>query len=124
MLAFILQRLVQSVLVMLAVAFIAFALFNYVGDPINGMVGQNTTLEDRQELRARLGLDDPFPVQYARFIGNAIQGDFGLSYQQALPVDKLIFEKMPATLELSLMATLFALMVGVPLGVYTALHRE
>ena len=124
MLVFILRRLMQSALVMLAVAFIAFALFNYVGDPVSGMVGQNTSLEDRQKLRHDLGLDDPFPVQYARFVGNAVQGKFGVSYQQAIPVDKLILEKMPATLELSLVAALFALLVGVPMGVYTALHQD
>jgi peptide/nickel transport system permease protein len=124
MLVFILRRLIQSALVMLAVAFIAFALFNYVGDPVSGMVGQDTSLEDRQKLRHDLGLDEPFPVQYARFVGNAIQGKFGVSYQQAIPVDKLILDKMPATLELSLAAALFALLVGVPMGVYTALHQD
>jgi peptide/nickel transport system permease protein len=124
MLVFILRRLLQSALVMLAVAFIAFALFNYVGDPVSGMVGQDTSLEDRRKLRHDLGLDDPFPVQFARFVGNAIQGEFGVSYQQAIPVDKLILEKMPATLELSLAAALFALAIGVPMGVYTALHQD
>src|SRR5918995_4703677 len=124
MLVFILRRLAQSAFVMLAVAFIAFALFNYVGDPVSGMVGQDASLEDRQKLRHDLGLDDPFPVQYARFVGNAIQGEFGVSYQQAIPVDRLILEKMPATLELSLAAALFALLIGVPMGVYTALHQD
>jgi len=124
MLVFILRRLAQSVLVMLAVAFIAFALFNYVGDPVSGMVGQDTSLEDRQKLRHDLGLDDPFPVQYARFVGNAVQGKFGLSYQQAIPVDRLILDKMPATLELSLTAALLTMLVGVPMGVYTALHQD
>jgi peptide/nickel transport system permease protein len=124
MLVFILRRLAQSAFVMLAVAFIAFALFNYVGDPVSGMVGQDTSLEDRQKLRHDLGLDDPFPVHYARFVGNAIQGKFGVSYQQAIPVDKLILDKMPATLELSLTAALLVLLVGVPMGVYTALHQD
>lgn len=124
MLPFILQRLVQSVLVMLAVALLSFALFNYAGDPISGMVGQDTTPEDRQALRESLGLDDPFLVRYARFVDNALHGDFGLSYQQARPVGRMIAETMPATLELSLVAALFALLAGIPMGIYTALHRR
>ena len=81
MLAFVLQRLYQAVLVMLAVGFIAFALFNFIGDPINGMVGVDTSLADREKLRQELGLNDSFVVQFARFIGHALRGDFGLSYQ-------------------------------------------
>jgi peptide/nickel transport system permease protein len=124
MLAFVIQRLMQSVLVMLAVALIAFALFNYVGDPINSMVGQDTTLADRERLRQELGLNDNFAVQFARFVGHAAQGNFGLSYQQARPVGTIILEKMPATLELSLMAAFLALLFGVPMGIYTGLHRN
>jgi peptide/nickel transport system permease protein len=124
MLAYIIQRLLQSVLVMLVVAFIAFALFNFVGDPINNMVGQDTTLADRAKLRQELGLNDSFVVQVARFIGHAAQGDFGLSYQQARPVGQIILEKMPATLELSLLAAFLALALGVPMGIYTAINRH
>ena len=112
MLAFIIQRLFQSVLVMLTVALIAFALFNYVGDPINNMVGQDTTQADRERLRQDLGLNAPFVVQFARFVGHAVQGNFGLSYQQARPVGQIILEKMPATLELSFMAAFLALLLG------------
>ncbi len=124
MLAFILRRLVQSVLVMLAVGLIAFALFRYVGDPINNLVGQETSLADREALREQLGLNDPFPVQYARFLAGAIRGDFGYSYIYRRPVAELIAERMPATLELSFAAALLALLVGVPMGVYTALRRR
>src|SRR5258708_2712452 len=124
MLAFIIQRLFQSVLVMLTVALIAFALFNYVGDPINNMVGQDTTQADRERLRQDLGLNAPFVVQFARFVGHAVQGNFGLSYQQARPVGQIILEKMPATLELSFMAAFLALLLGVPMGIYTGLHRS
>jgi peptide/nickel transport system permease protein len=124
MLAFIIQRLFQSVLVMLTVALIAFALFNYVGDPINNMVGQDTTQADRERLRQDLGLNAPFVVQFARFVGHAVQGNFGLSYQQARPVGQIILEKMPATLELSSMAAFLALLLGVPMGIYTGLHRS
>jgi peptide/nickel transport system permease protein len=124
MLAFIIQRLLQSVLVMLTVALIAFALFNFVGDPIANMVGQDTTLADRAKLRHELGLDDSFVVQFARFVGRAVQGDFGLSYQQSRPVGQLIREKLPATLELSLMAGWLALLLGVPMGIYTGINRH
>jgi len=124
MIAFVIQRLFQAALVMLTVALIAFALFNFVGDPINNMVGQDTSLADRDRLRQELGLNDSFVVQFARFIGHAATGEFGLSYQQARPVGKIILEKMPATLELSLLAAALALLVGVPMGIYTGLNRH
>ncbi len=124
MLAFLVRRLLQSVAVMLTVALIAFLLFNYVGDPINNMVGQDTTIKDREQLRQDLGLNDPFVVQFARFARNAAQGEFGISYKHARPVIDLLAERLPATLELSLVAGLFALLVGVPMGVYTGLHRD
>src|SRR5271170_3730801 len=123
-LAFILQRLMQSVLVMLVVAFVAFALFDFVGDPISNMVGQDTTMADRAALRQELGLNDNFVVQFARFVGRVARGDFGLSYQQARPVGTIILEKMPATLELSFVAATLALTIGVPMGIYTGLHRD
>src|SRR5262252_7060240 len=123
MLAFVLRRLIQAVVVMLTVAFIAFMLFQYVGDPVTNLLGQDATAEQRQQLRADLGLDAPFPVQFARFIGNAVQGEFGLSLRQGRKVSALIVERFPATIELALAAALIALLLGVPLGVYTALRR-
>lgn len=124
MLAFTLQRLLQSIVVMLTVGLIAFALFRYVGDPINNMVGQDTTMEQRQELRERLGLNDPFIVQYGDYLWRAMQGDFGISYRHRRPVSELLSERLPATLELSFVAAVMALLIGVPMGVYTALHRD
>jgi peptide/nickel transport system permease protein len=124
MLAFVTRRVLQSVLVMLAVALIAFALFNYIGDPINNMVGQDTTVADRERLRQELGLNDSFVIQFARFVGHAARGNFGLSYQQARPVGQIILEKMPATLELSCIAAFLALIFGVPMGIYTGLNRR
>ena len=121
---FIARRIFQSIFVMLTVGLIAFAMFRYVGDPINNMVGQDTTLEQRAEMRKQLGLDDPFLVQYARFIGNAAQGDFGVSYRQRRPVSELIESRLPATLELSLVSALMALFLGIPMGIYTALKRN
>ena len=124
MLAFILRRLLQSLLVMTVVAYIAFALFNYVGDPVAFMLGQDATMQDRQRLRAELGLDQPFYVQFTKFLGNAVQGDFGVSLRQGRQVAVLLKERLPATLELSFAAALIALFVGIPLGVYTALRRQ
>jgi len=123
-LAFILRRILQSALVMVVVAFIAFGLFNYTGDPVQFMVGQDTTMEERQKLRAELGLDKPFYVQFVRYLGNAMQGEFGLSLRQARKVSTLIKERLPATLELATSAALLALFIGIPLGVYTALRRN
>jgi len=124
MLAFILRRVLQSVAVMAVVAFIAFGLFNFTGDPVAFMLGQDATIQERQRLRADLGLDQPFYVQFARFVGNAVRGDFGLSLRQGRLVSTLLKERLPATLELSIVAALIALFVGIPLGVYTALKRD
>ncbi len=123
MLAFILRRLAQALAVMLTVAFIAFMLFQYVGDPVTNLLGQDATVEQRNQLRRELGLDQPFFVQFAVFVGNAIQGEFGMSIRQGRKVSSLILERLPATLELSLIAGIIALAVGIPLGVYAALRR-
>ena len=124
MIAYILRRLFQSVLVMLVVALISFALFRFVGDPIYAMVGQETSLEDREALRELLGLNDPVVVQFARFLGKAVQGDFGISYRLQEPVMELILSRLPATLELALVSGGLAFVFGVGLGVYTALRRK
>jgi peptide/nickel transport system permease protein len=114
---------VQAVLVMLTVAFIAFMLFQYVGDPVTNILGQDATPQQRVQLRADLGLDQPFPVQFARFVGNAARGEFGLSLRQGRKVSSLIAERLPATLELSMLSAVIALVFGISIGVYTALRR-
>ena len=124
MLAFIIRRLLQAVLVMLTVALVAFLLFQYVGDPVLQMVGQEATPEDRERLRVELGLDQPFYAQFAAFVGNAAQGDFGISLRQGRKVSTLIKERLPATLELAVLAASIAIVVGIPAGVYTALRRN
>jgi peptide/nickel transport system permease protein len=123
MLVFILRRLLQALVVMLTVAFLAFMLFQYVGDPVASLLGQDATQEQRDQLRRDLGLDQPFPVQFAAFVGNAVQGEFGISLRQGQRVSTLIASRLPATLELSLVAAVLALAVGIPLGVYAALRR-
>ncbi|MEM7443504.1 MAG: ABC transporter permease [Pseudomonadota bacterium] len=124
MAAFVVRRLIQSVVVMLVVAFVAFGLFNFVGDPINNMVGQDTSLEQREQMREDLGLNDSFPVQFARFVGNAAQLNFGISFRMHVPVEEVIGERLPATLELAAVSAVFALVAGLTLGVYTALKRD
>ena len=124
MLAFIIQRLLQAVVVMLSVSFVSFALFQFVGDPINNMVGQDTTAEQRELLRERLGLNDPWPLQFFKYVGNIVQSEFGMSYRVGVPVEDLIADRLPATIELVLVSALLALMIGVPMGVYTGLNRS
>lgn len=124
MLAFIIRRLAQSVLVMLFVALIAFIVFRYVGDPIASMVGVETRLEDQEIMRDRLGLNDPVIWQFLRFIGNALQGEFGISYRLQQPVTELILSRLPATLELAFASATIALVFGLTLGVFTALKPK
>jgi peptide/nickel transport system permease protein len=123
-LAFIVRRLLQAVLVMLVVALISFSLFQFVGDPINNMVGQDSTTAQREALRENLGLNDPVPLQFVKWLGNAVQGDFGRSYRMGKPVNELIAQRLPATLELVFVSAVLALAIGVPMGVYTGLHRD
>ena len=124
MIAFVLRRLLASIGVLIAVGLIAFAMFRFVGDPVNQMVGIETSVQEREQLRQQLGLDQPVIVQAARFLVHAARFDFGVSYQFKQPVADLIGARMPATLELALVASILSLAAGVPMGVYTALHRD
>ncbi|MFO0123624.1 MAG: ABC transporter permease, partial [Inhella sp.] len=120
---FVLRRLGQALVVMGVVALIAFSLFQFVGDPVDNMLGQEATPEQREALRRDLGLDRSVVLQFATFVGNAVQGEFGLSLRQQRKVSTLIAEAFPATMELALAAALIAVVLGIPLGVYTALRR-
>jgi peptide/nickel transport system permease protein len=124
MLAFIIRRLVEAVLVMVVVAIVAFAMFRFIGDPVSQMISQDASIEQRNALIAELGLNDPLPVQVGRFIWRVAHVDFGLSYKFRQPVSTLIAARMPATLELSFVASLFAIGIGIPLGVYTGIKRD
>ena len=117
-------RLLQGVLVMLAVTAIAFLMFRFVGDPVQTMSREDATPQEKAELRASLGLDLPVPLQYARFVARVVQGDLGISYRNQRPVARLIAERLPATMELVLAATLLALAFGIPLGVLAALRPD
>lgn len=121
---FLIGRLWQTIIVLLVAAIVSFSLFRFVGDPVNNMVGQAATLADREAMRVALGLADPMIVQFGRFIMNGLKGDFGISYGFGQPVTSLISERFPATLELSVVAMFLATAIGIPLGVWTALHRR
>ncbi len=123
MFSFIFQRILQAMVVMVTVALIAFMLFQYVGDPVVFLLGQDATPQQIQALRADLGLDRSFLVQFWNFLANAVQGEFGLSLRQGAKVSRLIAERLPATLELSLVAATLALALGIPMGVFAALKR-
>jgi peptide/nickel transport system permease protein len=123
-LAFIISRILQAIPVMLVVGFLAYALFAFVGDPVTIMLGQDHTEAQRQALVHQLGLDQPFFVQYAKFMLAALHGNFGISFRLAQPVASLIAERLPATLELAFTASVLATLMGIPLGVYTGIYRN
>jgi peptide/nickel transport system permease protein len=124
MLAFILRRALQALGVLLAVGVISFGMFRFAGDPVNQIVSIDTPAAEREQVRRSLGLDDPVPVQFGRYLFRGVQGDFGVSYQFRQPVADLLAERMPATLELAICATIFALVFGILMGVYSALRRD
>ena len=124
MLSYILRRVGQSVIVLLCVGFVAFSMFRFVGDPIENMMGQERTDADIERLRAKLGLDQPFPVQYWKFLTSTAQGEMGVSYRQGRPVADILAERLPATLELAAVSGLFAILLGIGLGVYTAIRKD
>jgi len=114
----------QSVIVLLVVGLVAFSMFRFVGDPIDNMLGQERTQADIDRLRTELGLDQPFVVQYAKFLQGAVQGNFGVSYRQGRPVSTIIAERAPATLELAFVSGFLAITLGIALGVFTAIRRQ
>lgn len=124
MLAFTIRRVFQSFVVLLVVGLVAFSMFRFVGDPIENMLGQERTGADIERLRTQLGLDQPFPVQYLRFLEGAVQGNFGVSYRQGRPVAEIIGERLPATLELAGVSAVLAIFFGLVLGVFTAIRRD
>lgn len=124
MLAYVIRRVIQSIVVLLMVGLVAFSMFRFIGDPVENLLGQERTIEDVARVRAQLGLNDPFPVQYVKFLGNVVQGDFGVSYRQGRAVSEIIAERAPATLELAGVSALLAIVFGVGLGVFTAIRRD
>jgi peptide/nickel transport system permease protein len=115
------SRLGQAALVMLVVSAVSFVMFRYVGDPVATMSRENASVAEKAELRRSLGLDQPLVVQYGRFLSRTLRGDLGISYRNQRPVTELIAERLPATLELVIVATVLSLALGIPLGVLCAL---
>jgi len=124
MIAYVIQRALQAIAVMVFVSLVSFMLFNFVGDPVDNMVGQEASYEERLAMRDNLGLNDPFLVQFVRFMGNAVQGEFGISYRLQRPVEELIAERMPATLELVIASAIISVFLGIPMGVYTGIKPD
>lgn len=124
MFAFLVRRLFQALVVMFVISIISFSIQDNLGDPLREMVGQSVSEEQRQALRDEMGLNDPFLVQYGRFLGKAIQGDLGTSYFFKEPALDVILKKLPVTLELVFGATLIIILFSVPLGVYSAINPQ
>ncbi len=124
MLRFLSTRLWNGLLVMIGVSFISFLLFNYIGDPINNLLGERATLEQQQAMRTALGLDQPLVLRFFKYLSLAVQGEFGISYRNLEPVGQVLASRVPATLELALCAALLALGLGIPMGVYAGIRRN
>ena len=125
MLRFLAQRLFQSVLILLGVTMITFGLlFLIPADPVRMIAGRSATPETVESIRHQLGLDQPIPVQYLRYLGNLVQGDMGRSYVQKAQVSELIASRLPATLQLMLAAIFFELLIGLPAGIYASTRRN
>ena len=124
MLRFLSTRLLNGLLVMIGVSFISFLLFNYIGDPVNNLLGERATIEQRQAMRDALGLDRPLLLRFATYLSLVVQGEFGISYRNLEPVGQLLLARVPATLELSLCAAILALGIGIPMGVYAGIRRN
>lgn len=118
------RRALQSLLVLLGVSFVIFVISRLGGDPVSLMVGPDVQEAEREALRRQLGLDAPLYVQYLRFLSGAVRGDFGTSILAGVPAMNLVLERLPATLQLAAFALAFAAVVGIPLGVASAIRRN
>ena len=125
MLKYVLRRLVSLVFILFGVSILVFLLIHLApGDPVRIMLGEEATVADVERLNRVYGFDRPLPVQYGLWLGNALQGDLGTSIRQQLPVTRIILERMPATIELALWSLGLAILVGIPLGVLSAVRRN
>jgi len=124
MIVYLAARLWQGAIVLLAVIAIAFVMFTFLGDPVVAILGADSTAEARAAVRRELGLDRPMPLQFLDFLGRVLQGEFGISYRLGRPVEAILVERIPATVELALSGMALAVGLGIPLGIYTALRRR
>jgi ABC-type dipeptide/oligopeptide/nickel transport system permease component len=121
MATYIARRLIQGIVVLLVASLLCFVVFRFMGDPVITLAGRYATMQEIEEVRRSLGLDKPMYVQYFRFLANAAQGNFGISYVTRVPALGLILERFPATFELASTALILSFVVGVALGVLVAL---
>ncbi len=121
MATYIIRRIIQGVIVLLAVSMICFVIFRYMGDPVLTLAGKYATFQQIQEVREAFGLDKPMLEQYVRFVWNALHGNFGISYVSRVPALDLILERLPATVELATTAICIAFILGTFLGVIVSL---
>ncbi|TFL16168.1 ABC transporter permease [Jannaschia formosa] len=124
MIVFLLKRLGGTLVVMLAVTAIAFVMFNYLGDPVVAILGQDASESARRAVEQQLGLDRPITVRFLSYLADVLRGDFGLSYRLGQPVMDVIVDRLPATIELAFSGMGIALLIGVPCGVYSAIQRN
>ncbi|MCF6190147.1 MAG: ABC transporter permease [Cocleimonas sp.] len=124
MLQFLFKRFLQAVVVMLIISLLSFSIKDKLGDPLREMTGMSVSVEEREKLREQMGLNDPFLVQYGRFLKGAVQGDLGTSYFHKLPAMTVILKKLPATLELTFAASLIIIFLSIPLGVFAAIKPK
>ena len=124
MFAFIVRRIIQSIIVMLVISLVGFSIQHSIGDPVRDLVGERVTPAEREEIRDQLGLNDPFYIQYFRFIKNACKGDLGLSFFYKKPALEVIISKAPATLELVIVTSIILIIISIPTGIYCAIYPK
>jgi peptide/nickel transport system permease protein len=125
MFVFLAKRLIQSVIILLGVSMITYGLlFLIPADPVRMIAGRSATAETVASIRAQLGLDQPVPIQYLRYLGSLLQGDLGRSYVQKAEVSELIVSRLPATLQLMFAAIFFQLLIGLPAGIIASVRRN
>jgi peptide/nickel transport system permease protein len=124
MFAFIVRRIIQSIIVMLVISLVGFSIQHSIGDPVRDLVGERVTPAEREEIRDKLGLNDPFYIQYFRFVKKACNGDLGLSFFYKKPALEVIISKAPATLELVIVTSIILIIISIPTGIYCAIYPK
>jgi peptide/nickel transport system permease protein len=122
MFAFIVRRIIQAIIVMLVIGLVGFVIQHQIGDPVRDLVGERVTPAEREVIRDRLGLNDPFYIQYFRFVKNACKGDLGFSFFYKKPALQVIVSKAPATIELVIVTALILIVISIPAGIYSAIN--
>jgi peptide/nickel transport system permease protein len=122
MFAFIVRRIIQAIIVMLVIGMVGFVIQHQMGDPVRDLVGERVTPAERAVIRDRLGLNDPFYIQYFRFVKKACQGDLGLSFFYKKPALEVIASKAPATIELVIVTALILIVISIPAGIFSAIY--